>query len=103
VPFLANRIGGVARGRKDLAAYMPNGIKAALGNLYFDVVSVTNKYAWASLLEFVDPSRLLYGTDIPYGTFEQSPLDLQSMDVTAPQLQGIERDNAIAIMPSLAR
>ncbi|HEX3971370.1 MAG TPA: amidohydrolase family protein [Stellaceae bacterium] len=103
VPFLANRIGSVARGRKDLAAYMPNGIKAALSNLYFDVVSVTNKFAWASLMEFVDPARLLYGTDIPYGTFERSTHDLGEMALPAGTLHGIERNNALAIMPTLAR
>jgi len=103
VPFLANRIGGGARSRNEYASYMPNGIQAALSNLYFDVVSVTNKFAWASLTAFVDPSRLLYGTDIPYGTFERATHDLGEMDLSAAQLRGIERDNAIAIMPSLVR
>ena len=102
VPFLASRIGGGARSREDYAAHMPNGIQAALRNLYFDVVSVTNKFAWASLTAFVEPSRLLYGTDIPYGTFERSTHDLGEMDLSAAQLRGIERDNALAIMPSLA-
>jgi predicted TIM-barrel fold metal-dependent hydrolase len=102
IPFLASRIGNVARSRKDFASYMPNGIQAALRNLYFDVVSVTNKFAWASLTTFVDPSRLLYGTDIPYGTFERSTHDLHEMEISASQLAGIERDNALAIMPSLA-
>jgi len=103
MPFLANRIASVARSRKDFAAYMPNGIKAALGNLYFDVVSVTNEFAWASLMAFVDPSRLLYGTDIPYGTFERATHDLKEMDLSAVQLRGIERDNALAILPTLGR
>jgi predicted TIM-barrel fold metal-dependent hydrolase len=103
IPFLASRISNVARSRKEFAAYMPNGIQAALGNLYFDVVSVTNKFAWASLTTFVDPSRLLYGTDIPYGTFERATHDLGEMQLSAAQLRGIERDNALAIMPSLAR
>jgi predicted TIM-barrel fold metal-dependent hydrolase len=103
MPFLASRIGGGARSRKEYASYMPTGIQAALNNLYFDVVSVTNKFAWASLTAFVDPSRLLYGTDIPYGTFERSTHDLGEMDLSAVQLRGIERNNALAIMPSLER
>ncbi|HKT19426.1 MAG TPA: amidohydrolase family protein [Stellaceae bacterium] len=103
VPFLANRIAGAARSRRDFAAYMPHGIQAALRNLYFDVVSVTNKFAWASLTTFVDPSHLLYGTDIPYGTFERATHELAEMELSAAQLRGIERDNALAIMPSLAR
>jgi len=102
LPFLASRISHAARGRKDFAALMPNGIQAALGNLYFDVVSVTNKFAWASLTAFVDPSHLLYGTDIPYGSFENATHELGEMELSSTLLRGIERDNAIAIMPSLA-
>ncbi len=102
MPFLANRIGGGMRSRKDVNTYMPSGIQAALGNLYFDVVSVTNKFTWASLTAFVDPTHLLYGTDIPYGTFERSTAELLEMGLSEPQLRGIERDNAVAIMPSLA-
>jgi predicted TIM-barrel fold metal-dependent hydrolase len=103
MPFLASRISHAVRSRKDLAAYMPNGIQAALGNLYFDVVSVTNEFAWASLTTFVDPSHLLYGTDIPYGSFENATQELSEMGLSSAQLRGIERDNAIALMPSLAR
>ncbi|MGH7089886.1 MAG: hypothetical protein ACREFQ_13390, partial [Stellaceae bacterium] len=102
IPFLANRIGGGVRSRKDSGTYMPDGIQSALGNLYFDVVSVTNKFAWASLTAFVDPSRLLYGTDIPYGTFERSTRELMEMGLSDAHVRGIERDNALAIMPSLA-
>jgi 6-methylsalicylate decarboxylase len=103
LPFLANRIGGGMRSRKDSSTFMPNGIQAALKNLYFDVVSVCNNFAWASLTAFVDPARLLYGTDIPYGTFERSTAELLDMGLSEAQLHGIERDNALAIMPSLAR
>jgi predicted TIM-barrel fold metal-dependent hydrolase len=101
LPFLANRISSPARSRKDLA---PDGIQAALSNLYFDVVSATNKFTWPSLTAFVDPSHLLYGTDIPYGTFERSTKELGEMaGLSAAQMRGIERDNAVRIMPSLAR
>ena len=46
--FLANRIGGLVRGRPDLAAKMPGGIVPVLRTLNFDVVSVTNEVAWAA-------------------------------------------------------
>jgi len=103
VPFLASRIAGQARSRKELGALMPNGIQAALGNLYFDVVSVTNRWAWASLTAFMDPSHLLFGTDIPYGTFERSKQELAEMGLSPAVVRGIERDNALAILPSLVR
>lgn len=103
MPFLASRIGGLVHTRPELKAFLPDGIQAALRNLYFDVVSVANKTAWAALTTFTDPSRLLFGTDIPYGSFEKMDGELGEMHVPAAQLRGIERDNALAIMPSLAR
>jgi predicted TIM-barrel fold metal-dependent hydrolase len=100
VPFLAGRVGAPARTRKDVA---PNGFQAALSNVYFDICSVTNKFAWASLMAFVDPSRLLYGTDIPYGTFEKTTRELAEMGVSEAQVHAIEHANALSAMPSLAR
>ncbi len=102
MPFLANRIGGLVRMRPELNALLPNGIAHEIRKLYFDVVSVTNRPAWAALGAFMDPSHLLFGTDIPYMTFEAGLKELGEMEPSADTRTAIEHDNAVRIMPSLA-
>jgi predicted TIM-barrel fold metal-dependent hydrolase len=101
MPFLANRIGGLVKMRPELNAWLPNGIEHELKKLYFDVVSVTNRPAWAALDALVDDDHLLFGTDIPYMTFETGLKELAEMEPAAAPRRAIERDNAIRIMPSL--
>ncbi len=102
MPFLANRIGGLVRMRPELDAVLPNGIAAEIRKLYFDVVSVTNRPAWAALGEFMDPSHLLFGTDVPYMTFERGLSELAEMEPETQTRNAIESGNALRIMPSLA-
>jgi predicted TIM-barrel fold metal-dependent hydrolase len=101
MPFLANRIAGLVKMRPELNAHLPNGIEHELKKLYFDVVSVTNKPAWAALMALTSPERLLLGTDIPYMTFETALGELSQMGVDAAGIAAIEGGNALRILPSL--
>jgi predicted TIM-barrel fold metal-dependent hydrolase len=103
MPMLAHRIGGLARRRADLAAMLPDGILPELRKLNFDVVSVTNPPAMAAILKLTTPARLLFGSDCPYIQVESTVGELQQMGFSAAELAGIERANALALMPSLAR
>ncbi len=103
MPMLAYRIGGLARSRKDLADKMPQGIVAELRKLNFDVVSVVNPPAMAALLKLTTPRRLLFGSDCPYVRIEDTVGELAQMGFGAPDLAAIERGNALALMPTLAR
>jgi len=102
MPFLANRIGGLVRGSKELAAKLPNGIVPVLRKLNFDVVSVTNKPAWAALTSLTTPQQLLFGSDIPYMTIEGTVTELAQMGLSAAEIRAVECDNAVKLMPSLA-
>ncbi len=103
MPMLAHRIGGLIRGRKDLAQKFPDGILPALQKLNFDVVSVTNPPAMAALLKLTTAQKLLFGSDTPYVRTESTVGELAQMGFDAGELRRIERDNALALMPSLAR
>ncbi len=103
MPMLAHRIGGLIRGRKDLAQKFPDGILPALQKLNFDVVSVTNPPAMAALLKLTTAQKLLFGSDTPYVRTESTVGELAQMGFDAGDLRRIERDNALVLMPSLAR
>lgn len=101
--FLANRIGGLVRGRPDLAAKMPGGIVPVLRTLNFDVVSVTNEVAWAALLKLTTPQKLLFGSDVPYMLIDDTVRELSQMGLSASDIRAVERENALKLMPSLAK
>jgi len=72
-----------------------------LRKLYFDIVSVTNKPAWAALMAVTTPANMLFGTDIPYMTFETAIGEMGQMGMSQADLRAIECGNAIKLMPTL--
>ena len=81
----------------------PRGMLAYLKSFYYDTTLSTSRYAMKSLLELVEPSQILFGSDFP---FAPEPIvakeieDLHQLDLFDSQtLQAIERDNALTLFP----
>lgn len=85
----------------------PGRVRDYLHRFYFDTAGPMSPSATPSLLATVDPSRILFGTDWP-----PTPAHVIT-DITAPaldndpalseqQLRGINRENALRLMPGLA-
>jgi predicted TIM-barrel fold metal-dependent hydrolase len=85
----------------------PGRVRDYLHRFYFDTAGPMSPSATPSLLATVDPSHILFGTDWP-----PTPAHVIA-DITAPaldndpalseqQLQGINRENALRLMPALA-
>ncbi len=55
-----------------LAARVPEGVEAALGKLYVDTASVTNRAGIAALRAWLPDSQILFGSDFPYAPLERS-------------------------------
>jgi 6-methylsalicylate decarboxylase len=79
VPFLGARIDGASRGAKDR---MPAGFMGTVKTFDYDLAGATNAGAVASLLQLVPPSQVL-------SIFSEAAL------------RGIERDNAMRLLPRL--
>lgn len=103
IPMLAHRIVDLASKNRELSARLAAGPLGELQKLYFDVVSVTNPPAMAALLKLTNAGRLLFGSDVPYMRIESTVSGLGALGLSAAQVQAIERGNALALMPSLAR
>ncbi|MET0671070.1 MAG: amidohydrolase family protein [Xanthobacteraceae bacterium] len=99
--MVANRLAGLAKNRPELAARVPNGVKAELGKLYLDVVGVTTPGALAAILDIVPMSQLLFGTDFPFWKPEETILGLAGLKLSPTDLAAIERGNALKLMPRL--
>ncbi len=103
IPMLAHRIGTLAQKNRELSARLPGGAIAQLQKLFFDVVMVTNKPAMSALLALATASKLLFGSDTPYLRIEETASELAGLGLGADELLAIECQNALALMPSLAR
>ncbi len=101
--MVANRLAGLAKNRPELAARVPNGVKAELSKLYLDVVGVTTPGALAAVLDIVPMSQLLFGTDYPFWAPDITVNGLAALKLTAADLAAIERGNALKLMPGLGK
>jgi len=101
LPMLAGRVVGLARNRPELAARVPNGVMAELRKLYYDVVGVSTRGAFAALKDIADPSRLLFGSDFPFWSPHETIAGLAGLALPAAELAAIERSNALALLPGL--
>lgn len=81
---------------------IPNGVRAELQKLYFDIAGASNTGALKSLRDLVPPTRILYGSDAPFVPAENGLKDMAKTPFSEEELRLIERDNALRLMPRLA-
>lgn len=102
VPFLAQRISMLEghRSAKGVTDVIP-----ALQSLYYETASTTAGYALRSLQELVEPTHILWGSDLPfvYGQRLQAEVDHWEAygGFNADERMAIERLNALQLFPRL--
>ena len=72
---------------------------AELSKLYVDVVGVTTPGALRAVLDIVPLSHLLFGSDYPFWAPDVTIKGLAGLKLSAADLQAIERDNALKLLP----
>lgn len=107
VPFIAARLDEQAtRWDPKLAARAPKGVLQYLKTFYFSTAQATSAYAFTSLFELVDSSRVLFGTDLPVSPPElvkEGDVVFEAYSgLTAKDREAILRGNALRLFPRLA-
>jgi predicted TIM-barrel fold metal-dependent hydrolase len=105
VPYLAARMARLTI-REDFAKAVPEGALAELRRLYFDTALTTDKIAFGSLLQLVEPDHVVFGSDFPQApetTMSHSVRGIGELGLSAGALRGIQRDNAVKLMPNLGK
>ena len=103
VPFLAERIARLAA-RPEFKQHIPNGAIPELKRLFYDTALSANAFTFAALLKLVAAEHVLFGSDYPFApeaTMTATVKGLQELGLAAEALRGIERDNALALFPTL--
>lgn len=110
IPFLAYRLGAMDHKPK-VREHLPGGsVKSALRGLWYDVAEINDPAPLKCLMEIADPSRILFGSDFPFSRHRTPVEDVRASVAgfeafdgwDAKTRRGIERDNALALLPRLA-
>lgn len=68
---------------------------------YYEVANAANPYALPATRALAAPGHMLFGTDYPYIPISRAVQGLASGLADASELIGVERDNALRLMPRL--
>lgn len=101
MPFLAERFSRLPLINKSLAPRVPNGVEHELRRFYYDTAQASHPMALASLTKLVPVSQILFGTDFPYRTAADHVKGLTAYGFSASDLAGIDRENAVRLIPRL--
>lgn len=111
IPFLAYRLSAMDH-KPHIAKNLPGGtVASALRTLWYDVAEINAPGPLKCLMEIADPSRVLFGTDYPFSRHRSPAQDVQDTTAgfrafdgwDAATRRGIEQDNALRLLPRLAR
>ncbi len=84
----------------------PQGVIAYMKTLYYGTAQATSIYSLRALVELVDPSHIVFGTDLPISPpvlIEESDTVLRDFDgFSTEDLQTIQTGNALALFPRLS-
>ena len=101
LPALAPRIASHLDRQAALKPFMPDGAMGMFGKLYYDVVGVAHPMPFGALRQLADISHLLYGSDYPFWHPQVTVDQLARLGLNARELAAVERDNALALVPTL--
>ncbi len=80
---------------------MPENLRGEIGKLYYEISSSSDPVTMTALRAIVPNSHILLGTDSPFGPMSPTIHQLQALGLPRTELIAIERDNILALMPSL--
>ena len=73
-----------------------------LNRFFYDTAQVANAVTIEALAKLVPMSQIVFGSDFPYRTSAETVAGL-AQRFKGKELRGIERDNAVRILPGVNR
>jgi 6-methylsalicylate decarboxylase len=75
-------------------------VHGKINRFYYDTAQVANPVTMAAMVKLGPVAQIVYGIDFPYRTAEDHTKGLEAI-FSGSDLQAIDRDNAIRILPRL--
>ena len=98
-PFLAERLVRYAQTEKGMAERVPDGVLAYLARFHYDTAQAAHPWALASLTRLVAVAQILFGTDFPWRTAEETAKGLRAFGFSDQDLRAIDCANAECLLP----
>jgi predicted TIM-barrel fold metal-dependent hydrolase len=86
---------------ESLAQRMPHGLEYELAKFYYDTANSAAAITMNALMKLVPVSHILLGTDSPYVPVSVTADALEALGLSSEDLQAIETNNALALLPRL--
>jgi len=102
-PFLLSRFQFQEASMKNKEQLLPKGLMYELKKFYYDTAQANSAPALAAMLKLAPPSQILLGTDFPFRTAAEVTGGLTAQHFSVRDLGAIERDNALRLLPKLAK
>jgi predicted TIM-barrel fold metal-dependent hydrolase len=99
LPYLADRLARMAM-KPEFEKHTPNGVLPELERLYFDVALSANKRVFGAMLNLVEPTNVLFGSDYPHAGEAAMAATVQSLTLLGLEkrdVEAIQRENAIRL------
>jgi predicted TIM-barrel fold metal-dependent hydrolase len=96
MPMLADRVARQTSARRDLNLGAPP--LAILKHQYYDVALSVSAPALAAIVDFADPSKILFGSDFPFVDMGYTTAGLRNAGLSSERLNAIERTNAMQLL-----
>jgi 6-methylsalicylate decarboxylase len=98
--IFASRYLGAAASKENLPKPAAQNSKLFhLRRFYYDTAAATDVLHLELLRDAVGMSQVVFGTDFPWGTPANIAAELQKSGLTPEELRGIDRENALRILP----
>src|ERR1700726_1077911 len=97
VPYITSRLNGVAQ-------QLPKGLIYELQKFYYATAQAFNPYTMPSFKKLVPASHILFGTDFPLGGGSGAAVSkglIENGGFSESELRGIDRENALELLPRL--
>jgi 6-methylsalicylate decarboxylase len=99
--MLTSRLAGGNLKPEEKARIIPNGFAGELRKFYYDIASVAvNPAAMAAVFTQFPKDHILFGSDIPFWKIETIASAMNQFSITPGELRGIQRENALQLLPS---
>lgn len=99
MPFLVERLLKMPELDPRLKPRVPNGVMHELKRFHYDTAWALHPGALAALTRLVDVPQILFGSDYPYRTGEDTVKGIVDYGFSPADLRAIGRDNALRLMP----
>lgn len=88
---------------EQVAKFAPRGMDYELQRQFYDTADAAYGPSMAAIQSYIPATQIIFGTDYPYVSIESNLKELRERHLSGRQMQAIERDNVLRLMPRLSQ